>query len=422
MAPKPAFFRAWCGAIWVVALIAQGAVFAQPSQTLVAQGRYLAAIGNCASCHTRAGGPAFGGGVAFHVAGGWFREPIGTVYSSNISPDPETGIGGWTLADFSRAMREGISKNGDHLYPVFPYPAFGGLAQADMAALFAYVMSVQPVHFRPPDNDLPFPLNRRWSLIFWKWLYARPQPYQPDGDRSLEWNRGAYLVQALGHCGACHSPRNLLLAEISERALSGGSHFDAVQPGKVREWAAVNLTSAPTGLGAWSKADIASYLTIGHSAKAGRFGPMDTVIANGTQQLTQADAGAVAEFLKSLGPIESGAGQALDAEQRDLGLAVYIEHCEDCHMQSGRGNFFKSPPLAGSAVVQAPGPWSLINIVLYGAGLPAGVPPPYSAWEDMVAYRDKLSDLEIAAVSNYLRTAWDNKGEAVTAEDVARQR
>lgn len=422
MVRKSTCFRILCRGLWVIGLIAQGSVSAQPPDALVAQGRYLAALGNCASCHTREGGPPFAGGVAFHVAGGWFREPIGTVFSSNISPDPGTGIGGWTLPDFSRAMREGVSAGGDHLYPVFPYTAFAGIAQEDMVALYAFIMSVEPVRYRPPANDLPFPIGWRSILVLWKWLYAGREVYRPEGGRSEAWNRGAYLVQAVGHCGVCHSPRNLLFAGIPELAMSGGIHFDPVETGKVREWAAVNLTSSATGLGAWSKRDIAGYLTIGHSAKAGRFGPMDTVIANGTRYLTKADAEAMAEYLKSLPPIDRDTGQELDPELRELGLAVYTEHCEDCHMESGRGNFFKAPPLAGSAVVQAPAPSSLINIVLYGAGVPAGVPPPYSVWEDMAGYRDKLGDKEIAALSNYLRTTWGNRGDAVTVEDIARQR
>lgn len=410
-----------CG-LWAVGLVAQGAAGAQPPESPVAKGRYLAALGNCASCHTREGGSPFAGGVAFHVSGGWAREPIGIVYSSNISPDPETGIGEWTFAHFSRAMREGVSAGGEHLYPVFPYRAFAGIAEEDMEALYAFVMSVAPVRYRPPSNDLPFPIGWRWSLAVWKWLHASPGHDPSHGNRPDDWIRGAYLVQAVGHCGACHSPRNLLFAEIPELAMSGGTHFDTVETGQVREWAAVNLTSSATGLGAWSRADIVSYLTTGHSLKAGRFGPMDSVIANGTRFLTETDAAAMAEYLKSLPPIEGDTGQEIDPEERELGLAVYTEHCEDCHMQSGRGNFFKAPPLAGSAVVQAPAPSSLINIVLYGAAVPAGVPPPYSQWEDMVAYRDKLSDAEIAGLSNFLRTTWGNRGGLVTVEDVARQR
>ena len=408
--------------IWAIALGAQGIASPAQDQALVEKGRYLAALGNCGSCHTPEDGLPYGGGVAFPIAVAWSDEPLGILYSSNISPDPQTGIGKWTLEDFSRAMREGVSRSGEHLYPVFPYTAFAGLSQDDIAALFAYIKSLEPVRFRPPANDLPFPIGWRGSLVLWKWLFAGRGIHCPDGTRSAEWNRGAYLVRALGHCGACHSPRNLLLAEIPERALSGGVHFHPVRPDKARRWAAVNLTQAATGLGAWSRADIASYLKTGHSQKAGRFGPMDSVIGEGTRHLTGDDALAVADYLKSLPPIEGDPVPAADPGQRQLGLAVYTEHCEDCHMASGRGNFFKAPPLAGSAVVQAPAPFSLINIVLYGATVPDDVPPPYRLWDDMASYRDKLSDAEIAALGNYLRSAWGNRGSPVTADDVARQR
>ena len=421
---------ALCFGIWAVAVLVQGIASPAQDEVLVEKGRYLAALGNCASCHTRKDGAPFGGGVAFPIAVAWSTEPWGTLYSSNISPDPETGIGGWTLADFSRAMREGVSSSGEHLYPVFPYTAFAGLSQDDMAALFAYTRSREPVRFRPPANDLPFPIGWRGSLAFWKWLYADGRDLtqlttlsaNKRSSRSAEWNRGAYLVRSLGHCGACHSPRNLLLAEIRERALSGGIHFHPVAPGKVRLWAAVNLTPASTGLGAWSRDDIANYLRFGHSPKAGRFGPMDSVIAEGTRHLTAGDARAVAEYLKSLPPIADDAEAAPDPGQRETGMALYTEHCEDCHMASGRGNFFKAPPLAGSAVVQAASPASLINIVLYGAAVPDDVSPPYRLWEDMVPYRDELSNADIAALGNYLRSAWGNQGGAVTTEDVARQR
>ena len=420
--PRPRLRSALCFGIWAVTVMVQGIASPAQDEALVAKGRYLAALGNCASCHTRKDGPPFGGGVAFPIAVAWSREPLGTLYSSNISSDPETGIGEWTLADFSRAMREGVSRSGEHLYPVYPYTAFAGLSQDDMAAIFAYIKSLEPVRFRPPANDLPFPIGWRGSLVLWKWLYADRGIHSPDASRSAEWNRGAYLVRSLGHCGACHSPRNLLLAEIPERALSGGTHFHPVAPDKVRLWAAVNLTPAATGLGAWSRAEIASYLSIGHSAKAGRFGPMDSVVAEGTRHLTADDARAVAEYLKGLPPIEGDMEPAPDRGQWEPGLAIYAEHCEDCHMASGRGNFFKAPPLAGSAVVQAPSTFSLINIVLYGAAVPDDVPPPYRLWEDMVPYRDKLSDAEVAALGNYLRGAWGNRAGLVTAEDVAGQR
>lgn len=389
---------------------------------ILEKGYYLARMGNCISCHTTHGGPEFGGGVPFHVSGGPFSEPVGTIYSTNISPDTETGIGNWTEEEFSRAMREGVSANGSHLYPAFPYSDFSKVTEEDMSAIYAYIMSLEPVNYTPPENDVPFPLNMRFGLFFWNLLFAENEIFQPDPDQSDEWNRGAYLTEGLGHCGACHSPRNLFLAEISDQSLSGGTYFDLVEEGKIREWSAVNLTSAPTGLGPWKEADVANYLRTGHSFRAGSFGPMNEVIENSMQYLTPEDAKAMAVYIKSLPPIERDTEQALSDEEREFGLAVYDEHCEECHSGSGRGAFLKAPPVSGSAIVQAPSAASLINIILYGADPPKVLSEPFGAWEDMAAFGDKLSDEEVAALSNYLRTAWENKGSRVTAEDVAKQR
>ncbi len=386
------------------------------------RGEYLSRMGNCISCHTVHGGPEFGGGVPFHIVGGPFSEPVGTIYSTNISPDPETGIGNWTEEEFSRAMREGVSPNGSHLYPAFPYTDFSKITEEDMSAIYTYIMSLEPVTHSPPENDVPFPLNIRMGLFFWNMLFAENEIFQPDPEQSDEWNRGAYLTEGLGHCGACHSPRNFFLAEIEDQALSGGTYFDLVEEGKVRKWAAVNLTSASTGLGPWTEADVANYLRTGHSFKAGSFGPMNEVIENSMQYLTEEDAKAMAVYIKSLPPIERDTEQTLSEEETAMGLAVYEEHCEECHRDSGRGAFLKAPPVSGSAIVQAPSAASLINIILYGAEPPKGVPIPFGAWEDMAAFGGKLSDEEVAALANYLRTAWDNKGSRVTPEDVAKQR
>jgi mono/diheme cytochrome c family protein len=389
---------------------------------MLERGYYLARMGNCISCHTHGDSPEFGGGVPFHISGGPFSEPVGTIYSTNISPDTETGIGNWTEEEFSRAMRAGVSASGSHLYPAFPYTAFSKVTEDDMSAIYAYIMSLEPVKYTPPENDVPFPLNMRVGLFFWNLLFAENEVFQPDPTQSEEWNRGAYLTEGLGHCGACHTPRNFFLAEDSDAALSGGTYFNLVEEGKVRKWSAVNLTSASTGLGPWPERDVANYLRTGHSFKAGSYGPMNEVIENSMQYLTEEDAKAMAVYIKSLPPIERDTEQTISEEEQALGLAVYEEHCEECHLQSGRGAFLKSPPVSGSAVVQAPNAASLINITLYGADPPSGVPLPFGAWEDMAAFGGKLTDEEIAALSNYLRTAWDNKGSRVTAEDVGKQR
>ncbi len=392
------------------------------SELDIEHGRYLASVGNCVSCHTSKEGPALGGGVSFAVTGGLFDSPIGHIYSSNISPDSETGIGAWTLGEFARALREGVSRDGRHLYPVFPYTHFSSLTDRDIFALFVFLRRSEPVRYEPPKNELPFPLNVRSMLALWKFFDGSGEPFEYDEWKSEAWNRGAYLTLGLGHCGACHSPRNVMLAERSSARLSGGFLFDEVEPGKIRRWSAVNLTPAKAGLQSWSTNDIANYLRTGHSSKAGSFGPMNKVIAGGTQNLTPEDAAAIAEFLKSLSPIEEKAGAPPSAGTRKIGSDVYEEYCSECHKASGRGAFMKAPPLVGSAIVQSADSSSLINVILYGAHPDSRLPAPFGAWESMKGFRQKLDDTQVAALASYLRAAWGHDASSVEPEDVKRQR
>jgi mono/diheme cytochrome c family protein len=392
------------------------------SESDVEYGRYLAAIGNCASCHTAKDGPPLGGGVAFQVAGGPFDSPIGSIYSTNISPDVETGIGGWTLNDFARAMRQGVSRDGRYLYPVFPYTHFAALTEQDLFALFVFLKGEKPVRHRPPENDLPFPLNIRPLLAGWKYFFGQSASFEFDEWKSERWNRGAYLTLGLGHCGACHSPKNLMLAERDNARLGGGFIFDEVEPGKIRRWSAVNLTPAKAGLQAWSSKDIENYLRTGHSSKAGTFGPMNKVIAGGTQSLTPEDAAAIAEFLKSLASIEEETHRSPPLEIVKQGADLYGEHCSECHKDSGRGGFMKAPPLAGSAIVQSADPSSLINVILYGAHPDGRVPAPFGAWESMKGFQQKLDDGEVAALSSFIRSQWGHQASTVEADEVQRQR
>jgi mono/diheme cytochrome c family protein len=392
------------------------------SESDVEYGRYLAAIGNCASCHTAKNGPPLGGGVAFQVAIGSFDSPIGSLYSTNISPDVETGIGGWTLNEFARAMRQGVSRDGRHLYPVFPYTHFAALTDQDLFALFVFLKREKPVRHHPPENDLPFPLNIRPLVAGWKFFFEKSDSFEYDEWKSETWNRGAYLTLGLGHCGACHSPRNLALAERRNARFGGGSIFDEVEPGKIRRWSAVNLTPAKAGLQAWSGKDIENYLRTGHSSRAGAFGPMNKVIVGGTQSLTPDDAAAIAEFLKSLAPIEEETHPPPALEIAKQGARVYGEQCSECHKDSGRGGFMKAPPLAGSAIVQSADPSSLINVILHGAHPDTRLPAPFGAWESMKGFQQKLDDVEVAALASYMRSQWGHQASTVEADEVQRQR
>ena len=290
------------------------------ADALVEQGKYLATAGDCVSCHTRADAEPFSGGLPL-------KTPFGTIYSANITPDPTTGIGNWTEEQFARAMREGIAANGDHLYPAFPYTAYSKVTDEDVKAIYAYLKSLKPVAYTPPKNEMPFPFSMRSLMAIWNKLFFQPGPYVANAAQSAEWNRGAYLVQGLGHCGACHSPRNALGAERDSLAMTGGTVQESVldevtedkivkqDPPLVRPWSAVNLTSASDGLGAWSLDEIATYLKTGHTARAGAFWPMSEVVANSTQHLTDADLHAMAVYLKALPPATQNSGKAIAADQ-----------------------------------------------------------------------------------------------------------
>ncbi len=346
------------------------------------------------------------GGVAFET-------PFGVVYSTNITSDRETGIGQWSAADLRRAMHEGLDRDGSSLIPAFPYTSFTKVSDADVADIYAYLRTIPAVRYSPPDNGLL--LRMRWGVSLWKKLYFTPGRYVPDRAKSQEWNRGAYLVEGLGHCSACHTPRNWFMAERQEAAYQGGVFNDQIAAGKVGKWFAVNLTSARHGLGSWSVADIEKYLRTGASARAGTFGPMNEVIVGSLKLLTREDLQAMAVYVKSL-PGPAYAGERVSSEQVAAGASAYKERCQKCHGESGRGGFFMGPPLAGSAVTQGEDPASLINIIVHGPSTPKGV--SFGSWESMPAYADVLDDSEIAAVCNFVRGSWANEAGPVSPADV----
>jgi alcohol dehydrogenase (quinone), cytochrome c subunit len=407
----------WAGLLGTAALLAHGvslsAVVGGAATELAAtaeQGRYLATAGNCASCHTRPGGAPFAGGLPFET-------PLGTIYSTNITPDVSTGIGSWTVADLRQAMQHGVARNGDHLFPAFPYVSFTKVSDADIAAIYAYLRTVTPVRYRPPDNGMMFAM--RWPMLLWNSLYFRPDRFAISLAKSAEWNRGAYLVEGLGHCGACHTPRNLLLAELPAEAYQGGTLQAPVARQKIRRWSAVDLTNSPRGLGSWSITDLTQYFQTGVSARAGTFGPMNEVIVNSLRQLAPEDLHAMATYLKSLPP-RRYADEPVSSQMVSEGAPLYKARCEKCHGRSGRGGLFSGPPLAGSAVVQTQDPASLINIILYGPDAPRAV--SYGDWETMAAYGNVLSDEQIASICNFVRGSWGNRAGAVNAKSVRDQR
>ena len=280
-----------------VALLRQPVPDANPDAARLRRGQYLVAAGDCMSCHLRPGGEAFSGGLGLNT-------PFGTIYSSNITPDRETGIGGWSEEQFYRAMHDGIGADGENLYPAFPYPWFRNLPREDTDAILAYLKSTPPVHYTPPNNELHFPMGFRFLVKGWNLLHLKEAEFQADSTRSPEWNRGAWLVKGPGHCSGCHTAKGSLGADERARAFFGGD---------LDSWVAPDLTpNTRTGLGAWGAQDIAEYLKSGRNAHAAAGGPMADVVTYSTSLLTDEDRKAISTYLQSL-----PASPALDRDRRD---------------------------------------------------------------------------------------------------------
>ena len=384
---------------------------ATPEQ--VARGAYLARAGNCAACHTDRGGAAYAGGKGI-------ATPFGTVYASNLTPDAKTGIGTWSAAQFWRALHNGRSADGHLLYPAFPYPNFTEITRADADALFAFLRSQVPVAQANRAHALRFPYNLQASLAVWRALFFRPGVYEPQPAQSPQWNRGAYLVRALGHCAACHSPRNAFGATRDSLELSGG-----LIP--LQNWYAPSLaSSAEAGVADWSDAEVAALLKTGFTPRGAALGPMAEVVFRSTQYLDDADVAAMTAFLKSLPqvPVHPAAAPQIGKEAFAHGAALYQDHCASCHGADGAGG--RSPqgvvyaPLAGNRKVLLESPANLIHIVVNGGFPPttAGNPRPYG----MPPFGPSLKDEEIAVLATYVRAAWGNAAPAVSALDVLEAR
>jgi mono/diheme cytochrome c family protein len=373
-----------------------------PSQ--IDRGRYLVAAGDCMSCHLREGGEPLAGGLGL-------KTPFGVIYSSNITPDRETGIGAWTSDQFYRAMHDGEGAHGEHLYPAFPYPWFRLATRADDDAIFAFLLSTPAVRYTPPTTKLPFPLNYRWTLGVWNTLYARRE-LKTDPQRSSAWNRGAYLVNGLGHCGGCHTPKKVTGGDEHNREFFGGN---------VDNWVAPDLTSSNlAGLGNWSAEEITEYLHTGRNAHASAGEAMADVVKYSTSLMSDADLNAVAVYLKSLGPSPTTSPDTPDQGAMDRGAAIYSDACTACHLEQGVGQSGVFPPLARNSMVQQPDPTGLIHVILGGtqvASTAARTSPlamPSFAW--------KLSDAEVADLATFLRHTWGNQASSVPATEVAKLR
>lgn len=379
----------------------------------VERGAYLARAGNCAACHTTRGGTPYAGGRAIET-------PFGTVYGSNLTPDPATGIGHWNAAEFWRALHHGRSKDGRLLSPAFPYTSTTQVTRADADALFAYLQSLPPVVQSNHPSALRWPYNTQAALAVWRTLYFRPGASSggpADPARSAEWNRGAYLVHSLGHCAGCHAPRNALGATDNSADLAGG-----LIP--MQNWYAPALNRATeAGVADWPLADIVQLLKTGQSPRGQVTGPMAEVVQHSTQHLSDADLGAMASYLKSLPPTGEAAKPAPAAAgtiKLGRGAKLYENHCAQCHGDQGEGVAGAYPALAGNRAVTMAQATNLVQTVLHGGFAPAtaGNPRPYG----MPPYVLVLDDAEVAAVLTHLRTSWGHAAGEVTELDVNRVR
>jgi mono/diheme cytochrome c family protein len=376
-----------------------------PDADKVRRGQYLVAAGDCMSCHLRAGGEPLAGGFGLNT-------PFGVIYSSNITSDPQTGIGNWTNDQFYQAMHDGKDDEGKNLYPAFPYPWFHLATREDDDAMLAFLKTTPPVHYTPPENGLHFPMNIRATVKIWNLLYLDSGTFKPDPGQSEEWNRGAYLVNGLGHCGGCHTPKNRLGADQSGHLFEGGTLDD---------WVAPDLTSNErTGLGAWSVDDITEYLAHGRNKRAAAGGAMADVITYSTSLLNDADRHAIAVYLKSRAASPATAVDEPDAAVMKRGAAVYSDACASCHLENGVGQPRYFPPLGHDTVVQQNDSTSIQHMILQGTriGTSAGRPTPLT----MPSFAWKLSDAEIADVATYVRNSWGNRAPAVSASAVADMR
>jgi len=389
--------------------------------TLIAQGQYLSRAADCAACHTAPGGKPFAGGLGM-------QTPMGTIYSTNITPDPDTGIGAYDYADFERAVRRGIRHDGQPLYPAMPYASYVIASDAEIKALYAYFMgSVQPVKQGNADSTIPWPANMRWPLAWWQLLFARPRTFNPDPSLDASQQRGAELVEGLAHCGACHTPRGLA---FQEKAMADDGSRQFLSGSVLEGWYAKNLRNESTGLASWNEGEIVDFLRTGRTDRSAAFGGMADVVEHSTQYLSDADLLAMARYLKQLPAREGRNAQwspgtdtttaALrSGDYRVAGSLAYAEHCQACHRADGRGMPRVYPALAGNSIVFADDPSSLVQVTLIGGRTPH---TPHDRMAFTMPGFEQLPNAQLAQILTFIRSSWGNQASAVSEVDVARMR
>jgi mono/diheme cytochrome c family protein len=395
----------------------------QAGAALLKRGEYLARAGDCVACHTADKGGPFAGGLPINT-------PFGTIYTPNITSDPDTGIGRWTDADFLRAMHEGIGKSGERLYPAFPYAEYTKVTDGDVLAIRAYLNTLAPIRYTPPRNELSFPFNQRWLMVFWNMFNFKEGRFVPDPQKSAEWNRGAYLVEGLAHCEECHTPRNLTQGLKTSERFSGA---------ELSGWHAYNITpDKNAGVGGWTDAELTQYLATGAvHGRANAAGPMADVVQNSTQYMTPEDLRSMVTYLRAV-PAQGGG----DARPRDSfgkpasqdvtamrgtsisgvnGAQLFIANCATCHSWTGEGRGGNAagayPSLIHNSVVGASAANNLTMVMLHGVNRETK-----NATAFMPPFADELNDAQIAAISNYVTKTFGNPQSTISADQVAKLR
>lgn len=390
-----------------------GAPAGMNAASLLARGEYLTHAADCESCHTRPDGQRFAGGRAFVL-------PIGTVYSTNLTPDRHTGIGNWSDAEFLRALHQGIGRDGTRLYPAFPFAAYTYLTDNDVLAIKAYLFSLAPVSAATPANRLSFPFNQRWLMALWSWLFNPDQRFRANAAMSAQWNRGAYLAEALEHCGECHTPRNLLQA-LDHRKKYAGTTLEG--------WRAYNISAdRDSGIGAWSDAELMQYLATGHASGHGSAaGPMGEAVDGSLRYLEPGDLEALATYLRSVpaiasadvparlaGPAPAAHSQGVPAGIDPRGKAIFESACIGCHAWTGAGAVSAYATLTGARALNDPSALNVVQVLLAGARHGPDPTAPF-----MPSFDSAYSDAEIAAVASYVVARFGNQRPAITAAQVA---
>jgi mono/diheme cytochrome c family protein len=384
---------------------------------LVARGEYLTRAADCEACHSVPGGKPFAGGLPFKL------PMIGTIYSTNITPDQETGIGAWSDEEFLKALHHGIGKDGKHLYPAFPYTSYALMTDSDVLAIKAYLLTLKPVKYTPPPNDVSFPFNQRYLIMFWNVLFKPSHRFRPNQDQPADWNRGAYLVEALGHCGDCHTPRNVLFGLDNKRKFAGAI---------IQGWKAYNITpDLDWGIGSWSDEQLEGYLSAGYAENRGSAGgPMSEVVDNSLRYMTEPDIKAIATYLKSVPANGDGTDIAAaptpkvarevgeqPPDKSGPGLHVFEGACIGCHQFDGKGTVSNFASLVGSRTVNDPAGTNVTQALIDGTHLRIAKTAGF-----MPEFGKGYSDPEIAAVVNYVTGRFGARASTLTPGDIAKRR